>query len=73
MAWNNSRQLRTTVDKREIKDFSKLSSATSFIRKTLCTYTNGYRKVQFIFLVVEPSRIYFTIILNPFLDITYHR
>ena len=28
-------QLRTTADKREIKDFTKLPSATSFIRKTL--------------------------------------
>jgi len=27
--------LRLTADKREIKDFSKLPSATSFIRKTL--------------------------------------
>jgi len=29
-------KLRTTADKREIKDFPKLPSATSFIRKTLC-------------------------------------
>ena len=28
-------QLRLTTNKREIKDFLKLSSATSFIRKTL--------------------------------------
>jgi len=28
-------QLRTTADKREIFDFPKLPSATSFIRKTL--------------------------------------
>ncbi len=32
---NFKAQLRTTVDKREIKDFSKLPSATSFIRKPL--------------------------------------
>jgi hypothetical protein len=29
------RQLHLTADKREIKDFPKLPSATSFIRKTL--------------------------------------
>ena len=28
-------QLRLTADKREIKDFPKLPSATSFIRETL--------------------------------------
>ena len=28
-------QLRLTVDKREIKDFPKLPSATSFIRKSM--------------------------------------
>jgi len=28
-------KLRLTADKREIKDFPKLPSATSFIRKTL--------------------------------------
>jgi len=27
---------RLTADKREIKDFPKLPSATSFIRRTLC-------------------------------------
>jgi len=30
-----SDQQRITADKREIKDFPKLPSATSFIRKTL--------------------------------------
>jgi hypothetical protein len=30
---NNKRLLRLTADKREIKDFPKLPSATSFIRK----------------------------------------
>jgi len=32
---NMREQLRITADKREIKDFLKLPSATSFIRKTL--------------------------------------
>jgi len=31
-------QLRTTADKREIKDFPKLPSATSFIRKSYMTF-----------------------------------
>ncbi len=31
----NQAELRTTADKREIKDFPKLPSATSFIRKAL--------------------------------------
>jgi hypothetical protein len=31
----NVRQLRTTADKSEIKDFPKLPPATSFIRKTI--------------------------------------
>jgi len=32
---NNENELYLTADKREIKDFHKLPSATSFIRKTL--------------------------------------
>jgi hypothetical protein len=36
---------RLTADKREIKDFSKLPSATSFIRKTLSAI--GYDKNDF--------------------------
>jgi len=32
---NKFGQLRLTADKREIKDFPKLPSAASFIRKTL--------------------------------------
>jgi hypothetical protein len=35
IAQNQSPPHRTTADKREIKDFAKLPSATSFIRKTL--------------------------------------
>jgi len=33
-------ELHITADKREIKDFPKLPSATSFIRQTLCEITN---------------------------------
>lgn len=33
-------RLHITEDKREIKDFSKLPSATSFSRKTLCEDTS---------------------------------
>ncbi|MCK4244463.1 MAG: hypothetical protein KAX20_02425 [Candidatus Omnitrophica bacterium] len=33
--WNTYSKLRTTADKREIFDFLKLPSATSFIRKPL--------------------------------------
>jgi len=33
---NKFSELRLTADKREIKDFPKLSSATSHIRQTLC-------------------------------------
>jgi len=33
--FNNRSKLHITADKREIKDFPKLPSATSFIRKTL--------------------------------------
>ena len=33
---NNCMAQRITADKREIKDFPKLPSATSFIRKPLC-------------------------------------
>jgi len=32
---------RLTADKREIKDFPKLPSATSFIRKTLVAIATG--------------------------------
>jgi len=32
---NNENELRLTADKREIEDFPKLPSATSFIRETL--------------------------------------
>jgi len=38
-------RLRITADKREIKDFLKLPSATSFIRKTLDAIS-GYFKVK---------------------------
>jgi len=34
-------RLRITADKREIKDFPKLPSATSFIRKTLGEIASG--------------------------------
>ncbi len=34
-AQNKGSELHITADKREIKDFPKLPSATSFIRKTL--------------------------------------
>jgi len=42
---------RLTADKREIKDFPKLPSATSFIRKTLSAHCGqgkkGIKKVDF--------------------------
>jgi hypothetical protein len=41
-----NRQLRTTADKREIKDFPKLPSATSFIRNTLSEIRLGGCKME---------------------------
>jgi len=38
------RSLRITADKREIKDFPKLPSATSFIRRTLSEITLYLKK-----------------------------
>jgi len=41
--------LRLTADKREIRDFPKLLSATSFIRKPLCVITEiVYEKIGFL-------------------------
>jgi len=36
-------ELRTTADKKEIKDFRKLPSATSFIRKTISEITDHWQ------------------------------
>jgi len=33
-----------TADKREIKDFPKLPSATSFIRRTLSEISSGFKR-----------------------------
>jgi len=38
--------LRLTADKREIKDFPKLPSATSFIRKPLYAIVYDKKKIQ---------------------------